>query len=367
MQKTLRELADIIGATLQGDPNCIITGIAPIESARMGELSFLSNRQYRKYLQTTKASAVIIAPEDAGICPIHALISDNPRLSLVKVAKLFEKHEEISAGIHPTAVVGKDCKIPKTVSIGPQCVLGNRVVLGEGVILGPACVVGDDCQIGDQTTFKARVTLYDNVRVGAQCLIHSGAVIGSDGFGFANHAGAWIKMPHLGGVSIGDQVEIGANTTIDRGFLEDTTLGNGVIIDNLVQIGHNVTIGARTAIAGCVGIAGSTAIGESCLIGGGSSIAGHLQITDKVLITATSGVNHSLNTPGIYSSGLPAKPNAQWLRNVARFNHLDDIAKRLRILENKQSNKGNSSNHGNRDDRMSKVFSQAQVTEAEEE
>jgi UDP-3-O-[3-hydroxymyristoyl] glucosamine N-acyltransferase len=335
VRKTLQELADLVGAKLQGDPSCLISGIASLESARKGELSFLSNRQYRKYLQTTAASAVIISPEDAALCPINALISDNPRLSLVKVAKLFEKNTECLPGIHPSCVIGEGCSIPSSVSMAANCVIGNQVVLGEGVILGPGCVIGNDCQIGSHTTLKPRVTLYDNVRVGEQCLIHSGVVIGSDGFGFAHHAGAWIKMPHLGGVMIGDQVEIGANTTIDRGFLEDTTLGNGVIIDNLVQIGHNVIIGARTAIAGCVGIAGSTSIGESCLIGGGSSIAGHIQIGDRVHITGTSAVNHSLTTPGVYSSGFPAKPNHQWRRNVARFSFIDDMAKRLRALENK--------------------------------
>lgn len=335
VQKTLQELASLIGATLQGDPGCLISGIASLESAKIGEISFLSNRQYRKYLQTTAASAVILSPEDAGTCPVHALITDNPRLSLVKIAKLFEKPPEVTPGIHPSSIIGKDCQIPASVSIGPHCVVGNHVTLGEGVVLGAGCILGNDCHIGSKTTFNSRVTLYDNVRIGEQCLIHSGVVIGSDGFGFANHAGVWIKVPHLGGVTIGDHVEIGANTTIDRGFLEDTTLGNGVIIDNLVQIGHNVNIGARTAIAGCVGIAGSTTIGSGCLIGGGSSIAGHIQITDNVQITATSGVNHSLNLPGAYSSGFPAKPSQQWRKNVARFSFLDDIAKRLRILESK--------------------------------
>lgn len=334
VQKTLKEIADLIGATLQGDPNCIIFGIASLENAKAGEISFLSNRQYRKYLKTTNASAVIISPEDADTCPAHVLITNNPRLSLVKVAKLFEKSAEVNSGIHTTSVVGKDCVIPASASIGAQCVLGNRVTLGEGTVLEPGCIIGSDCHIGSHTTLKARVTLYDNVRIGEHCLIHSGGVIGSDGFGFANQAGAWIKMPHLGGVKIGDHVEIGANTTIDRGFLEDTTLGDGVIIDNLVQIGHNVSIGAHTAIAGCVGIAGSTTIGGSCLIGGGANIAGHLQIANGIHITATSGVNHSLNIPGVYSSGFPAKPSHAWRKNVARFNFLDDMAKRIRALEN---------------------------------
>ena len=330
--RTLQVIADLIGGSIQGDPNCLIYSLAPIENAREGQLSFLANRHYKKYLLNTRASAVIVSLEDAGDCPVSALISDNIRLSLAKVAKLFEPKSSIEAGIHPLAVVGADCCIPASASIGPHAVIGDRVSLGEETVIGPGCVIGDDCTIGSFTTLKGRVNLYDNVRIGEHCLIHSGAVIGSDGFGFANQEGAWVKMPHLGGVCIGDKVEIGANTTIDRGFLEDTTLGNGVIIDNLVQIGHNVSIGARTAIAGCVGIAGSTSIGESCLIGGGACIAGHIQITDRVHITATSAVNHSIYAPGVYSSGFPAKPAHQWRKNAARFNFLDDMYKRLRSL-----------------------------------
>jgi len=332
-QISLGALADLIGARLMGDPECVIQGIASLERAQSGELSFLSNRQYRKYLPSTQASAVIIGAEDVELCAVHALISENPRLSLAKAAKLFESEPELSIGVHPTVVMGKGCTIDPTASVGPQVVLGNRVRLEAGVVIGAGCVIGDDCSLGHQTQLSPRVTLYANVRMGKQCLIHSGAVIGSDGFGFANHQGAWVKMPHLGGVLIGDQVEIGANTTIDRGFLEDTVLGNNVIIDNLVQIGHNVSIGARTAIAGCVGIAGSAIIGESCLIGGGSSIAGHLQIADQVHITATSGVNHSLTTRGVYSSGFPAKPATQWRKNAARLQFLDEMARRLRVLE----------------------------------
>lgn len=333
MTRTLGELAELLDVQLQGDPRCIISGIASLESASKGQLAFLSNRQYRKYLLTTQASAVIISAEDAEICPVHALISSNPRLSLAKVAKLFEKQQAYVGGIHPSVVIGEGCTIPASAYIAPQVVIGDRVVLGEHVVIHPGCVIGNDCQVGQYSELKPRVTLYDNVRMGNHCLIHSGVVMGSDGFGFANHEGSWVKMPHLGGVLVGDHVEIGSNTTIDRGFLEDTTLGNGVIIDNLVQIGHNVSIGANTAIAGCTGIAGSTHIGESCLIGGGSNIAGHLEIADKVYITATSGVNHSLNTPGVYSSGFPAKPTHLWRKNIARFNFIDDMAKRIRILE----------------------------------
>ncbi len=332
--KTLDALAALIGARIQGDPSCLIDGIAPLESAKPGDLSFVTHKQYRKYLATSQASAVIVGSEDAKDCPIPALISDNPRLSLAKAAKLFEKNPMPAKGIHATAVVGQGCEISASASIGAYSVIGDNVQIGENVIMGSHCSIGHDCSLGSQTVLKPHVTLYDNVRVGAHCLIHSGAVVGSDGFGFANQGGTWVKMPHLGGVVVGDQVEIGANTTIDRGFLEDTIIGQNVIIDNLVQVGHNVVIGARTAIAGCVAIAGSAIIGEGCLIGGGSSIAGHLKIAAGVHITATSGVNHSISTPGIYSSGFPAKPAAIWRKNAARFQFLDNMAKRLRVLEN---------------------------------
>lgn len=333
--RTLEELALLTGAKLQGDPQCIVSGIAPLERAIEGDLSFLSHPRYRKFLTTTKASAVIVGMDAAQDCPVHALISENPRLTLAKIAKLFEKPMESLPGIHATAIIGAECDIHTSVSIGAHCVIGNGVTLKAGGIVGPGSVIGDNCEIGEDTTLMAKVTLYNKIRIGNRCLIHSGAVIGSDGFGYASDEGTWVKMPHLGGVLIGDQVEIGANTTIDKGFLEDTVLEDGVIIDNLVQIGHNVSIGARTAIAACVGIAGSAKIGSGCLIGGCATIAGHLEIGDNVYITATSGVNSSILEPGVYSSGMPAKPNAIWRKNIARFSYLDDMAKRIRALEKK--------------------------------
>jgi UDP-3-O-[3-hydroxymyristoyl] glucosamine N-acyltransferase len=331
----LKMLADSVGVRFRGDPDCLIDGLATLERAEDGDLSFLSNRSYKKYLNTTRASAVIMSAEDEKDCSINALISTNPRLSLAKVTALFDKKSSHPTGIHPTVVIGEGCNIPSSVSIGAYTVLGNDVVLGDGVVIQSGCAIGDACQIGADSVLKDRVVLYQNVKIGQKCCIHSGSVIGSDGFGFANDAGTWVKVPHIGSVVIGNQVDIGANTTIDRGFLEDTTIGDGVIIDNLVQIGHNVSIGDHTAIAGCVGIAGSTVVGKYCLIGGGASIAGHIQIADQVHITAISGVNHSLTTKGVYSSGFPAKPATTWRKNVARFQYLDKMAKRLKMLENK--------------------------------
>lgn len=331
--RTLAAVADLIGARLQGEPTCLINGIAPLESATFGDLSFLTHQKYRQYLSTSSASAVIVGLADVPFCQKNILVSDNPRLSLAKAIKLFQNDTGPMQGIHQTAVIGKNCRIPESASVGPYVVIGDNVALGEKVVINAHCVIGNGCVLGDETILKPRVTFYDAVRVGKHCLIHSGAVIGSDGFGFANEKGRWVRMPHLGGVSLGDSVEVGANTTIDRGFLEDTSIGENAVIDNLVQIAHNVSVGAHTAIAACVGIAGSTKIGDKCLIGGASSIAGHLNIADGVQITATSGVNHSLNVPDVYSSGLPAKPARLWRKNAARFQSLDLMAKRLRALE----------------------------------
>lgn len=330
----LGDIANQIGARLKGDPDCQITGLATLEKAGKSDLSFLANRRYRKFLSQTKAAAVLLSEEDAEFCTVNSVISQNPRLALAKVSAVFEQKSPLKPGIHPTAIIGEHCQIPKTVHIGPYVVLGNHVTLGEQVVLGPSCTIGDHCVLGNKTELKARVTLYDNVHLGQDCLIHSGAVLGSDGFGFAEDNGNWVKISHLSGVRLGNSVEIGANTTIDRGFLEHTKIGNGSIIDNLVQVGHNVSIGDRTAIAGCVAIAGSTKIGNGCLIGGGACIAGHLELGDGVCITATAGVNSSITTPGIYSAGLPAKPNHIWRKNAARFQYLDDMAKRLKVLEN---------------------------------
>jgi len=339
--KTLLEVSKALNLKLIGDPHCSISRVAPLDRAVAGDLSFLSNPLYRGQLKNTQASAVILGPLDAEDCATNVLLSDNPRLDLVHAMKLFQPKKDFpEVGIDPSAIVGIDCQISKTAAIGPLCVIGNRVVIEDGVILEAMTAIGSDCSIGENTRLCARVSLYDQVSIGQNCLIHSGTVVGSDGFGFAQSNGKWVKMPHLGGVWIGNDVEIGANTAIDRGALEDTRIENGVIIDNLVQIAHNVTIGENTAIAACVAIAGSTKIGRQCLIGGGSSIAGHLEIVDNVHITATSAVNRSLTHPGQYSSGFPAKPSAVWRKNVARFHFLDEMARRLRSLEKKINQPG---------------------------
>lgn len=330
---TLAELAQHIGAQLRGDPACRITGVASLQQAGAEQVSFLDNPRYRKYLAKTQAAAIILAPAELAACSIPALVTETPYLGYAKVATLFQQLPKATVGIHPSAVVAENCQIHPTASIGPLCVLGSDVVIGEGVIIGAGCVIGEGVQIGAHSRLWANVTLYYGTTIGQRAVIHSGAVIGSDGFGIANDKGRWYKVPQLGKVCIGDDVEIGANTTIDRGAVNDTVIEEGAKLDNQVQIGHNVRIGAHTAIAGCTGIAGSTQIGKHCLIGGGVGIAGHLEITDQVALTAMSGVSTSIDKPGVYSSGFPALPNHDWWKNLARFRKLDEMARQLRKLE----------------------------------
>lgn len=332
-QYTAEKLANLIGAELRGDPNCVLVGVASLHQAESGQISFLDNAHYRKHLATTKASAVILAPNDVTTCPTNALVMDNPYLGYAKAAALFATTPASPAGIHPTAVIGKDCKIHPSASIGPLAVLGQGVQLDEGVIIGAGCVLGDNTVIGAMSRLWANVTVYHHSYLGQRVIIHSGVVIGSDGFGIANNKGVWHKVPQLGTVRIGNDVEIGANTTIDRGAISDTVLEDGVKLDNQIQIGHNVYIGAHTAIAGCVGIAGSTRIGKHCLIGGGTGIGGHLEIADQVIITGMTRVSHSINKTGIYSSGSPIQNNSEWRKNSVRFRQLDEMARKLQKLE----------------------------------
>lgn len=331
---SLSQLAEHLGAELRGDSQCQITGIAPLHTAQPGQISFLDNPQYKKFLATTQASAVIVSAKDlTQDVKTNFLILDNPYLGYAKVAGLFLPKLSVKPGIHPKAVVGENCHISDSASIGPNCVIGDNVVIGDNSIIHPGTVIGNDCKIGSDCLIWANVTCYYKVQLGDRVIIQSGAVLGSDGFGMANDKGKWYKIPQLGAVVIGNDVEIGANTSIDRGALENTVIGEGVKLDNLIQIAHNVQIGAHTIIAGCTAIAGSTKIGKYCMIGGGSSISGHLEITDGVILTGTSAVSYSLTEPGVYSSGVPLQTNRAWRKNAVRFQQLDDMARRLRKLE----------------------------------
>lgn len=322
MKVSLGELAACTGAELQGDPAIEISGIATLDSAGPGELAFLYNRRYRKFLAVTGASAVLLTPADAADCPVAALVMENPYLGYARAASRLMPRWAEPVGVHPTASVAATATIDPTASVGPHCNVEPDASIGEHAVIGAGCTIGRGARVGSFTHLHANVSLYHGVSIGGRCIVHAGAVIGSDGFGFARDGSQWVKIPQLGAVQIGDDVEIGANTTIDRGALKDTVIENGVKIDNLVQIGHNVRIGSQTAIAGCTGIAGSVTIGRRCLIGGAVGIAGHIEIGDDVTILAKSGVHKSIRTPGVYSSGWPVQEARTWHRYIAALGRL---------------------------------------------
>ena len=330
---SLAELAQILNAELNGNADQNISALATIQSAGSNDLSFIANPAYKKYLSSTQAGALLINAELAPEFEGNKLIVKNPYTAYAQLSSLFEFLREPHSGIHPSAVVGKECELGKNISIGANAVIGDGVSLGDGVVIGAGCYVGNDTSIGANTRLAANVSVYHGVSIGSDCILHSGCVVGSDGFGFAPDAGGWIKIHQLGGVRIGNKVEIGACTCIDRGALDDTQIDDGAIIDNQVQIAHNVYIGKNTAIAAQVGIAGSTKIGANCTIAGAVGIIGHLTLADKVHITAMSLVSASIKEAGSYSSATPLAPTKNWRKNAARFRQLDELATRLIKLE----------------------------------
>jgi UDP-3-O-[3-hydroxymyristoyl] glucosamine N-acyltransferase len=332
---TLGELARRLGGVIHGDHDCVIADVAPIQRALPGTVTFLANRRYRRYLASTAASAVILSSEEADGCPVAAWVVDNPYVTFAKVAALLQRATPRRRGIDQTACVGPESRIHQSAWIGPYTVIERGAEIGPHVQIGPSCYVGEGCVIGEGSQLVAHVVLCRRTCIGKRALIHPGVVIGSDGFGMANDGEAWIKVPQLGRVWIGDDVEIGANTTVDRGTIEDTVIDDGVKLDNQIQVGHNVHIGAQTAIAGCVGIAGSTTIGKRCAIGGGTGIGGHLHIADGVQITGMSMITKSILEPGMYSSGMPAQPNRAWRRAIGHFRRIEDLARRVQALEKK--------------------------------
>jgi UDP-3-O-[3-hydroxymyristoyl] glucosamine N-acyltransferase len=331
----LADLATMIGAKLENAPTegLLIAGVASLKWAGPLEVSFFSSSRYRDQLVKTHAAAVILASSAQRFCKVPMLVTENPYLGYARAATLFNPPIQKPAGIHPSAWVSNDALLDSGVSVAPQAVIEASSRIGRDVSIGSGCVVGRGVSIGDNCRLSANVTLCSGTRLGQRVIIHPGAVIGSDGFGNANEGGKWVKVPQLGGVIIADDAEIGANTTIDKGTLDNTVIGDGVKLDNQIQIGHNVQIGEHTAIAGCVGIAGSTRIGRYCMIGGGVGIAGHLELADYVHVTAGSIVLQSIQTAGVYSSGTPLEPNRRWHRNYHRFKQLDDMARRLQVLE----------------------------------
>ncbi|WP_150912333.1 UDP-3-O-(3-hydroxymyristoyl)glucosamine N-acyltransferase [Marinobacter halotolerans] len=331
----LGDIAAHLGAELRGDPDTEIVGLATLQGASPGQMAFLANASYARHLADTQASAVIIAPSVADQYAGNALLLDNPYLGYARLSHWFDPAPAATPGIHPSAVVASSATIADSASIGPLVVIEDDVVIGEAVTVGAGSMIGARCQLGSQSVLRPRVTLAHDVVLGKRCHILSGAVLGSDGFGFANEKGVWHRIAQIGRVVLGDDVEVGANTTIDRGALDDTVIGNGVKLDNLIQIAHNVNIGDHSAMAAMVGIAGSTRIGRHCVFAGGAVVAGHLTIADQVQLTGTTMVTSDISEPGVYSSGISADTNRQWRKNAVRFRQLDSLARRIKNLEKK--------------------------------
>ncbi|WP_148610960.1 UDP-3-O-(3-hydroxymyristoyl)glucosamine N-acyltransferase [Aeromonas sobria] len=335
MAFTLAQLAQQLGAEIHGDGTVEICKVATLEKAGKGEITFLSNTKYRHYLEQSKASAVLITEADLPFCPTHALVLKDPYVGFAKVAQLLDTTPQPATDIHPSAVIAADVQLGERVAIGANAVIESGVVLGDDVRIGPGCFVGQQTRLGARSRLWANVTLYHNVTMGTDCLVQSGTVIGADGFGYANERGEWIKIPQIGGVTIGNRVEIGACTTIDRGALEDTRIADNVIIDNQCQIAHNVEIGYGTAIAGATTMAGSLKVGKYCIIGGAAVFNGHMEICDQVTVTGMSMVMRPITEPGVYSSGIPLQPNKEWRKTAARVMRIEEMHKRLSKLEKK--------------------------------
>ncbi|MCE8032998.1 UDP-3-O-(3-hydroxymyristoyl)glucosamine N-acyltransferase [Halomonas sp. MCCC 1A11057] len=337
---TLAELAERLGAHLVGDGSRQVRGLASLKEAGPDQVAFVANRSYLKDLANARAGAVLLHPEHAAACPVARLELANPYLGYAHLSQLFDPILAApQGGVHPAAVVADDVVLGERVSIGPNAVVESGVELGDEVVVGAGCFIGAGSHIGAGSRLHPNVTVCHGVIIGARAILHSGCVIGGDGFGFAHDGSRWHKIAQLGGVVLGDDVEVGSCSSIDRGALDDTVIGNDVKIDSQVQIAHNVRIGDHTALAGCVGIAGSTKVGRNCMLGGGVGLSGHLTICDGVQVTGMSLVTNSIHEPGVYSSGTGAMTNAQWRKNAVRFKQLDDMARRLSRLE-KRSQEG---------------------------
>jgi len=324
MSISLGELAVLFGCELRGDPDTLIDHVAPLSAAGPGALSFLANPRLAPQLSSTRASAVVLDRRQLDICPVAALVASNPHALFARIAAVIYPLPAVRPGVHPSAVIDAGAQIDASAEVGANTVIAAGAVIGARCFIGPACVIEAGVNIGVDSRLVARVTLLHGVQVGARALILPGAVIGADGFGFAREADRWLRVPQIGTVRIGDDVEIGANTTIDRGAINDTIIADGVKLDNLIQIAHNAQIGAHTAIAACTGVSGSTRIGARCMIGGGVGFAGHIDICDDVVITGMAMVTHSLREPGVYSSGLPVQPARRWRHMVARLRRFAD-------------------------------------------
>ena len=330
---TLAGIVENLGGELLGDGAVSIRQVATLENAAPDTIAFLANERYLPFLKSTQAGAVIIGEALRGSLDRPCIVAANPYAYFARVSRLLNPEPVPEPGRHSTAVVHPDAHVEEGVQIGPGVVIEERAFVGAHACIGAGCYIGAGSRIGEFSRLNPRVTVYRGCIVGRRALIHSGAVIGADGFGIAMAEGRWLKVPQIGGVRIGDDVEIGANTTIDRGAIEDTVIEDGVKLDNQIQIAHNVRIGAHTAIAACVGIAGSSRVGQFCRIGGASGIAGHLNIVDHVEISAHTLVTKSITEPGTYTGAYPFEPNRDWRRNAASLRNLGELTERVRALE----------------------------------
>lgn len=337
MSYTLAEIAARIGGRVLGDAGVRITQIATLERADSSQISFLTNSKYHAQLASTNAGAVILGEADADATGLPRIISANPYAYFAKVSALLNPFPQTTAGIHASAVVAEDAQIDQTASIAAMAVVGRGAIIGAHSVIGEGCCIGDNVVVGRNARLYPRVVIYHGCVIGDNLIAHSGVVIGADGFGIAMDEGRWIKIPQIGRVVIGNDVEIGANTTIDRGALDDTVIEDGVKLDNQIQIAHNVRIGAHTAIAGCVGIAGSTTIGKYCQIGGSAGILGHLKIADSVVIAAFSLIGKSIREAGSYAAIFPFSKTEDWRKNAVHLRHLDEMAERIKRLEQQLS------------------------------
>jgi UDP-3-O-[3-hydroxymyristoyl] glucosamine N-acyltransferase len=330
---SLKEIAARFGGLLLGNAETTVNQIATLESAQAGHLTFLASAKYRPLLAGTHASAIIVGTADAETTSLPRIVSDNPYLYFAKVSAFLNPLDSVVPGIHPSAVIEEGVKIDPSTYIGPNVVIGAGSRIGAGSAIMAGCSIGARVSIGTHTRLHPRVVVYNNCVLGNRLIVHSGVVIGADGFGLAMDEGRWLKIPQIGRVVIGDDVEIGANTTIDRGALDDTVIEEGVKLDNLIQIAHNVRIGAHTAIAGCVGIAGSAVIGRHCRIGGGTGILGHTQISDHIEISSYTMIGKSIREPGTYTGIFPFSSHKVWQKNAAQLRHLDELANKMKTLQ----------------------------------
>lgn len=336
MQQSVFKLGDIIarlGGELLGDPQTEIVQVATLKSAGPQHISFFVQGKYREELARTQAGAIVVAEAERDATALPRIVCSDPYLYFAQVSLLLNPSAPVRPGVHPGAIIAADAQIDPSAQIDAGCVIEARACIGANVAIGAGAVVGADCRIGADSRLYPRVTLYPRCELGQRVTVHAGAVIGADGFGYAPQNGHWLKIPQIGRVLISDDVEIGANTTIDRGALDDTVIEEGVKLDNQIQIGHNVHIGAHSAIAGCAGIAGSTTIGKHCMIGGAAMIGGHLQIADHVVVSGGTWVTRSIEAPGMYLSVIPATPSREWRRTVALLRNLERMNQRLRALE----------------------------------